>query len=95
MEKHFEHIFIAVDESRLLSDFTEKLAIELNECNDGYALLGELKELQAHYKQAPLPSTRDEFEQRATLYQYLNDLEYFIKIKSAFMVKYGEIQYCK
>lgn len=95
MEQHFKHIFIEVEEAKLLSDFTERLATELNECNDGYEVLRDLIKLKEHYKEAPLPVTRDEFEHRAELFQYLNDLEYFIKIKSSFMVMYGEILYCR
>jgi uncharacterized membrane protein YgaE (UPF0421/DUF939 family) len=50
--------------------------------------------LKNHYKESELPATREEFENRATLFQYLNDLEHFIEIKSRFMVDYGEIVYC-
>ncbi len=94
MENHFTHMFIAAEEAKLLSAFTDQLAEVLNECNDGMALLKELSDLRAHYRESALPITREEFENRATLYQYLNDIDYFIRIKSAFMVEHGEIHYC-
>ncbi len=94
MENHFKHMYVAVDEAIPLSEFTALLSETLNECNDGMALLKALKALRHHYKETPLPKTRDEFENRATLFQYLNDLDYFIRIKSAFMVVHGEIHYC-
>ncbi len=95
MENHFRHMFVSVDEAKLLSDFTEKIAESLDECNDGMALLSDLNDLKTHYRSSQLPISRDEFENRATLFQYLNDLEYFIKLKAAFMVQYGAIHYCE
>lgn len=94
METLFSHMFIAAQEALLLSDFTEQLAEAFNECNDGMALLEALGNLRNHYRESDLPKTRLEFEHRATLYQYLNDLDYFIRIKSAFMVEHGEIRHC-
>jgi len=94
MQTHFRLSFLAVDEAKLLSDYTEKLADELNECNDGMALMEELNALRAHYRESPLPVTREEFENRATLYQYMNDLAYFKRIKMTFMVENGGIKYC-
>jgi uncharacterized membrane protein YgaE (UPF0421/DUF939 family) len=84
MEFHFNKEFITVKEAKLLSDFTELLAKELNEYNDGKSLLKELSKLRTHYKKRELPKNREEFENRATLYQYMNDLELFIKYKSNF-----------
>ena len=94
MENHFAHLFMAAEEAKLLSVYTEQLAVALNECNDGMGLLKNLGDLRSYYRSSDLPKSRDEFENRATLYQYLNDLDYFIRIKSAFMVEHGEIHYC-
>lgn len=94
MENHFAHLFMAAEEARLLSVFTEQLAEAFNECNDGMDLLKNLGDLRAYYRSSALPKTREEFENRATLYQYLNDLDYFIRIKSSFMVEHGKIHYC-
>lgn len=94
MERYFTSMFISVEEAKLLSEFTRKVADELNEFNDGSGAMEELERLRDHYKKMPLPSTRDAFEDRATLFAYMNDLSYFIEIKSVFMNAYGEIQYC-
>ncbi len=95
MQKHLEETFITVDKAKLLSEFTEKLSRELNECNSGDHLLVRADELKKYYQNTDLPKTREEFENRAILYQYFNDLIYFIKIKSKFMTTFGEIKYCK
>lgn len=94
MQTYFHVSFIAVAEAERLSVYTEKLADELNECNDGMALMTEFNSLREHYRQSALPVTREEFEKRATLFQYMNDLAYFKRIKMAFMVEYGDIKYC-
>ena len=93
MEKHFQRLFIAVEEAKLLSDFTGRIADDLNEYNDGKVLLNILEEMRIYYRQRPLPDTRETFENRATLYQYMNDLEQFIQYKANFMANYGEIHY--
>ncbi|WP_432661947.1 aromatic acid exporter family protein [Wukongibacter baidiensis] len=95
MQKHFQRTFITGERAKLLSKFTEKLAKELNECNTGEHLLAEADSLKEHYQNTELPKTRKEFENRAVLYQYFNDLIYFIEIKSKFMTEHGEIKYCK
>lgn len=87
MEKHFEQIFITVDKAKPLSEFTHQLALSFAEGNNGEELLKKAKELQSYYKESELPKTREEFENRAVLYQYFSDLIYFIDIKSKFMKK--------
>lgn len=94
MNQLFHESFITVKEALPIGAFTHRLVIELNECNDGEDLLRALKDLKNHYKASDLPVTREEFEHRAVLFQYLNDLEHFIEIKSRFMVDYGVIVYC-
>ncbi|VDN48173.1 conserved membrane protein of unknown function [Petrocella atlantisensis] len=94
MNQLFHESFITVKEALPIGAFTHRLVIELNECNDGEDLLRALKDLKNHYKASDLPVTREEFEHRAVLFQYLNDLEHFIEIKSRFMVDYGAIVYC-
>lgn len=94
MEKYFEKGFIRVEKAKQLSQFTERLADELNECNNGKELLKKANDLKKYYENTPLPKTREEFENRAVLYQYFNDLIYLIEIKSKFMKEHGEIKYC-
>lgn len=94
MQKHFEKVFIAVEKAKELSEFTEKLAMEFNECNNGESLLALADSLKKDYQKTELPKTREEFENRANLYQCFNELIYFIEIKSKFMKEHGEIKYC-
>lgn len=90
MQDHFKTVFITQKEANLLSDFTSKLADVIHEYNTGETLLLELEALRAYFRTTELPKTREEFENRAVLYQYLNDLEEFISIKSRFMKEHNE-----
>lgn len=94
MQKHFKTEFVTDKEAQILGDFTDKLAGEFHESNSGEELLQELSNLKRHFKSSSLPKTREEFENRASLYQYLNDLEEFISIKKDFVEANGEIKYC-
>jgi uncharacterized membrane protein YgaE (UPF0421/DUF939 family) len=85
MEKHFKRIFVTVEHARPLSKFTEKLANELGESNNCETILEHAFGLLTFYQNSELPLTREAFENRATLFQYLNDITYFIEIKMTFM----------
>lgn len=85
MERYFVQVVVTLDEAELLKDFTMQLAQELSESNSGDALLERLEVLKNHYKSRDLPKTREAFENRAMLYQYLKDIENFIKLKADFV----------
>ncbi|MBP2029061.1 uncharacterized membrane protein YgaE (UPF0421/DUF939 family) [Acetoanaerobium pronyense] len=42
----------------------------------------QIQEYRSALRLLPLPLTREEFENRATVYEYLNDLEHFLNAKS-------------
>lgn len=88
MENHFRQLFIALDHARPLSEFTARIADELHEENTAIDLLAQATELLAFYRASPLPMTREEFENRAILYQYLSDVIQFIEIKIRFLQRY-------
>lgn len=94
MEKHFQQIFIAQKQAIPLSNLTKDLALRFDECNDGTDTLEDASRLLEHYKSSTLPKTREEFENRATLYQYLSDLVLFVEIKRKFMERFDSIRYC-
>lgn len=87
MQEHCNRVFLTLDEAKPLSDFTERLAKQIHEYNTGMTLLEELEGLRLSYQASDLPKTREEFENRAILFQFLNDLEEVIKIKMEFMVE--------
>lgn len=85
MQEHCNTVFITQNEATILSDFTRNLAEVIHEYNTGEVLMKDLEALKTYFKDSELPKTREEFENRALLYQYLNDLEEFILIKIRFI----------
>ncbi len=92
--KHFETVFFNVSQASELSQLTSLIRDNLSECNDGTIKLNAANALLAKYKESPLPTSREEFEHRAVLYQYLADIKRFIQIKADFIAQYGTIKYC-
>jgi uncharacterized membrane protein YgaE (UPF0421/DUF939 family) len=84
MQKYFGHKAAAVDEAYVVKSFLLRMSDEFHESNTGQQLLRELADIREKYKSHPLPETREAFEHRAILYQFLNDIEHFIEIKSDF-----------
>lgn len=85
MREHFYRFFMSFEETTIVSDFANRVADSIHGEITAKELLEELKELREGFKQSKLPSTREEFENRAMLYQYLNDIEHFLQIKKEFI----------
>ncbi|MDD6794089.1 MAG: aromatic acid exporter family protein [Clostridiaceae bacterium] len=84
MRKHFARFYMTYNQTKILSDFTNKVANNIYEDNDCRELLENLNMLRDDYKRMELPTSREEFENRALLFQFLNDLEDFLLIKREF-----------
>lgn len=76
---------IVETEALKLSQFFEQVALTYHELNDGRLLLEKVIELNTFYRQAPLPENRQTFENRAKLFQILNDIEAIIRKKQEFI----------
>jgi len=85
MKDNFRRFFIAYDHTIMVADFAEKISCDFHEKNSCENLLKDLDALRFEFKKMELPSTREEFENRALLYQFLNDLEQLLLIKFEFM----------
>lgn len=70
--------------AQTISDFFEKMAEEFHRENDGMALMAAFKEMDAYMKKQPLPTKRQEFEDRARLFIMMRYIEEFITIKKEF-----------
>ncbi len=84
MKRHFSRFYMTYEQTRILSEFTENVAINIHEDNDCIELISKLDLLRKDYKMMELPQNRDEFENRSLLLQFLNDLEDFLIIKKEF-----------
>lgn len=70
----------------------EKIREQFHESNNARELLRELTELWGIFKAEPVPSHREEFENRAVLYSIMNNLESFLIIKRDFVDNISEKQ---
>lgn len=81
MREHFARISMAVKQTELVANFTEELASVIGKEVNVNILMNRLNRLRRELSEQALPVTREEFENRAMLYQFLNDLEFFIETK--------------
>ncbi|EJP6471466.1 aromatic acid exporter family protein [Clostridium sp. L74] len=84
MRQHFNKFFMTYEQTEMIADFTKKVADSLYEENTGEDLILDLEKLRESFKKMNLPNTREEFENRALLFQFLNDMEQFLIIKNEF-----------
>ncbi|MGL4335756.1 MAG: aromatic acid exporter family protein [Turicibacter sp.] len=84
-------------QSECLATLTEKVAFALHECNCAVDLVNQTEAVLETIRLQSLPQSREEFENRALLFQYLNELRYLLEIKRNFrtsltneqLVKFG------
>ena len=84
MKRHFSRFYMKYEQTRILSEFTNDVAMNIHEDNDCIELINKLNLLRKDYEMMELPKNRNEFENRALLFQFLNDLEDFLIIKKEF-----------
>lgn len=84
MYKRVKNIKTSPVTAKIISDFLEKISVEYARENNCVSLLGEFQELWDKMKNQPLPTTREEFEDRAELYTLLEYIEEFLQTKKSF-----------
>ncbi|WP_234121564.1 aromatic acid exporter family protein [Clostridium hydrogenum] len=90
MRNHFTRFYMTYEQTEMVAKLTDKIALQLEEENPVDTLTSELKRLYDELKKQKLPETREEFENRAMLFQFLNDLEYFLEVKRKFILNRKE-----
>lgn len=84
MFKHFDKLFMSVEQGVKVGELTRQLAESTKGRVTVEELMSQLEDLRLSFKKSELPKGREEFENRAMLYQFLNDMELFITIKINF-----------
>lgn len=74
-------------QTNLVSKFMRITAISMDEYNNASDLLDYLSTLRKKFKATPLPSSRQEFESRAVLYEIVNELQELLILKHNFSTK--------
>lgn len=84
MQKHFEGFYMVASQTHEVAKLTHQVALSIKGKVLVETLLEQLKNLRIHFKASQLPKSREEFENRALLYQFLTDIEQFLDIKRKF-----------
>lgn len=88
MRTHFEKFYMSFEQTKLIAEFTNDVADNIRENNDCIELISKISSLRIDFKKMDLPKSREEFENRAQLLQFLNDIEEFLNIKRNFAINY-------
>lgn len=70
--------------SRMIADLIDEIAEAISANNTAIIFLAKLEDLQRSFKEMPLPQTREEFEVRASLFNFLAELERYLTLKRHF-----------
>ncbi|MDQ0161425.1 aromatic acid exporter family protein [Aeribacillus alveayuensis] len=73
-----------VEQAKIVADFIEDLRNHIHPGNTARQYLRKLHQLSNQFREMPLPETREEFEARASLLHFLNEMERYLIIKSQF-----------
>lgn len=79
-------------QAQKISEFIRHIAETFHEYNNAIGLLTRLQEIKLEFKTDPLPNSREEFENRAILFQILNELEAFLLLKKEFALSLTDSQ---
>ncbi|MBU8879302.1 aromatic acid exporter family protein [Bacillus sp. FJAT-29790] len=73
-----------VDQSEMIADFIEELSENIHPGNTAIQFLKKLNTMRDSFVEMDLPKTREEFEARAALFQFVKEMEQYLLIKSSF-----------
>lgn len=89
LRSHFKRFYMSFEQTHMISKFTKNVADQIKDKNDCKELLEELELLKLGFKEMALPKTREEFENRSQLLQFLNDMEELLIMKRNFVLTYN------
>ncbi|OMP67733.1 aromatic acid exporter family protein [Domibacillus epiphyticus] len=72
------------EQADMIADFIEELKTHIHPGNTAYLHLDRLDEMKHAFEEMPLPKTREEFEARAALFQFVREMERYLLIKARF-----------
>nr|WP_275585047.1 hypothetical protein [Peribacillus deserti] len=79
------HLPSTFEQHVMAAELMEEIGLSINEDNPATELLHSLRTLRSTFEKMDLPKTREEFETRAALLVFINEIERFLQIKSLFI----------
>lgn len=73
-----------VEQAKIVAQFIEELRTSIHPGNTARKFLRKLHSLSKQFQEMPLPNSREEFETRAALLHFLNEMEQYLIIKSQY-----------
>ncbi len=77
-------ITLSVEQGKMVADFIEEVSRSIHPGNTASKFLDKLDTMRKTFREMPLPSTREEFESRAALFQFVKEMEEYLIIKRLF-----------
>jgi uncharacterized membrane protein YgaE (UPF0421/DUF939 family) len=77
-------ISLTVEQGHRIAEFLEELSDHIHPGNTALFYLKKLYDMKVEFEQMELPKTREEFETRAALYQFVQEMEQYLLLKSSF-----------
>lgn len=85
MKKYAKKIYKDTERTGMVEALIKIVADQLYELNTKEKLITELAVYKEIFKSMELPTTREDFESRASLYEFVGDLEHLIEVKRSFV----------
>ncbi|MBC1371224.1 aromatic acid exporter family protein [Listeria booriae] len=90
MSLSIQSVSILTNHATKMAELVEKTALSISEQNPAEDLIEDVNQILTDFRQSELPKTREEFEGRALLFQFLNDLRYLLELKRDFTQQFKE-----
>ena len=85
IEGELKHLGELPSQAQPIAELMERISGGFHEYNNAVGLLEALDAVKEAMREQPLPELREEFENRAVLFQILLELEQFLEIKKKFV----------
>ena len=85
IEGELKHLGELPSQAQPIAELMERISGGFHEYNNAVGLLEALDAVKEAMREQPLPELREEFENRAVLFQILLELEQFLEIKKEFV----------
>ncbi|MCM3788357.1 aromatic acid exporter family protein [Domibacillus sp. 8LH] len=72
------------EQAEMIASFMEEVKGNIHPGNTAKLHLSHLNDLKREFEEMPLPKTREEFEARAALLQFVREMERYLRIKARF-----------
>lgn len=92
MRGHLTRINKYYEQNRMVASLTELVSFQFHEINTGKELIEDLNGYLEIFRAQELPRTREEFENRSSLYQYVRDLQTLLELKKEFALTISEVE---